>query len=277
MTKLLLLAVPLFALTACSGGAGGDPAPTTESQQQQGLALTTYTATSIVGEYRDSVVTIALSSQESAQGIVVTEITTADLVYRLTVDYTRGTLEFVSPTTPANREQVTGLRALEDALAFLAKDSKSLTPVENTLRGAATLLSDSAAGEALPPIVQATTNRSIVNIGCGNYCRTLYGTAGYGGSSSGCTPYKQTGQNSDNCKGRCGAGCGGTRTGSSDQWTMDCAEHDYQIGPWSDCTDDVLFASTASCGTHAGCFHASNCSSADNCNNTPGANSGQCR
>ncbi len=267
MKTMLLLALPLFALSACSGaGAGsGEPPPAIE----HGLKLGTYTATSINGAYRDGVVSVTLSSQEIADGIVVTQVTMADLVYKLTVDYNRSELEFISPTVAADREQVTALRALEGELAFIAQDGKSLTNAERTLHTAATLLSNAAPGELLPTAIQATGNRGWVDIGCGNSCRTLYGSS--------CSPYKQTGQSSDNCKGRCGAGCGSARSGSADKWTMDCAEHDYVIGPFGDTLDDASFAHSVSCGSNGSCFHASNCSSADGCDNVAGHNSGQCR
>ncbi|MGZ5970780.1 MAG: hypothetical protein ACXWP4_24080, partial [Polyangiales bacterium] len=81
-------------------------------------------------------------------------------------------------------------------------------------------------------------------------------TCGQGGK----TFYLQTGINSPNCKGRCGAGCGSARTGGSNTWTMDCAEHDYHIGPLSDCTDDAtLDGNHVKCGYSGGEWCASNC------------------
>lgn len=257
MKRFTLLALPLFA--ACSAGAPS-PAPI-----QQGLTLTTYTDKLISGVYDDGLTAAAIRSNEVADGIVVSQVTVGELVYTLTVDYNRGQLELVSPPAAANREQVAALHALEAELGFIAEDNAN--NVVHTLRAIATLLSEVAAGEVFPT-VQSSINRSVVNIGCGNTCRTLYGGS--------CSPYKQTGQNSDNCKGRCGAGCDNARSGGNNKWTMDCAEHDYQIGPLGDVTDDVASASNVSC-SGTGCFWATNCNSADGCANTAGGHGPSCR
>lgn len=264
--KKTLLTLPLFVLGACSGG--NAPSPTT----QQGLVLSTYTNDEITGQYSDGVVTMQVSSRALGADIALAQISLDDLDFKLTVDYGQGTADFANPSVAVNREQVTALRAFETELGFIDAPGKDLTNVERAIHSAAALLSNAAAGEILPN-VHAVSTRSWQSINSGNYCYTLYGTPGYGGSSGGCTVVKQTGRDSDNCKGRCGAGCNTAHSGGYNTWTMDCAEHDYQIGPLGDCVDDTALA--PSVYTSGGsCFHSSSCSDADNCG---GGHSAYCR
>jgi len=253
------LAWLVLGLTACTSDA---PAPV-----EPGLSLRTYTDKQIVGAYDDNVIHVDLESTETSAGVVVVTVTVDQLIYTLTVDYGTGEIDFVNPTAPANREQIAALRALEGELAFMTSEGQVMTDVESALHGVGTLLSDAAAGEVLPSI-RTTMNRSISNIGPSNTCRTLYGGS--------CSPYKQTGRDSDNCKGRCGAGCNTAHTGGYNKWTMDCAEHDYGIGPAGDCTDDIM--SGANYWSSGGsCFWAGNCNSADGCANTAGGHGPYCR
>ena len=255
------LALVVLGLTACTGEA--DTAPPIE----QGLSFSTYTDKLIVGAYDDNVIHVDLESRETSDSIVVTTVTVDELVYALTVDYGSGEINLASPSVSANREQIAALHALEAQLAFMATEDAASTNVESTLHAVGTLLSDSVSGEVLPSL-RTTMNRSIENIGPSNTCRTLYGSS--------CSPYKQTGRDSDNCKGRCGAGCGSAHSGGNNHWTMDCAEHDYGIGPFGDCVDDEV--SGANYYTSGGsCFWAGNCNSADGCSSTAGGHGSSCR
>jgi hypothetical protein len=261
MKILALLALPWLGLTACTGEAD---APVSI---EQGLSLSTYTDNHIVGAYDDNVIHVDLESRASSDSVVVTTVTVDELVYTLTVDYGNGEIDFANPNVAPNREQIAALHALEGELVFMAAEDKSITDVEATLHAMGTLLSDAAAGEVLPSI-RTTMNRSIVNIGASNSCRTLYGGS--------CSPYKQTGRDSDNCKGRCGAGCGSAHTGGNNKWTMDCSEHDYGIGPLGDCTDDAV-SGTNYYTSGGSCFWAGNCNSADGCSSTAGGHGSSCR
>jgi hypothetical protein len=261
MKSLALLVLPWLGLIACTGES---EAPTSE----QGLSLSTYTDKLIVGAYDDNVIHVDLESREISDGVVVTTVTVDQLVFTLTVDYGSSEINLANPSASPNREQIAALHALENELAFMTTEDKSMTDVESTLVGLGTLLSDALAGEVLPSI-QTTMNRlSTENIGASNTCRTLYGGS--------CSPYKQTGRDSDNCKGRCGAGCGSAHSGGNNKWTMDCAEHDYGIGPFGDCVNDAVDG--ANYYTSGGsCFFAGNCNSSDGCSSSAGGHGSSCR
>lgn len=262
----MLKAVGTAAFLVASGACANTPVDPV-GQESTGLSLTTYTDDLIIGVYDDGVVTAELTSTQLADGVVVAEVTIGELSFKLTVDNDLGEGAYANPTVAPNGEQVAALRALESQLGFLTNDGEATTTVEQALVSLATVLSESKAGEVLPT-VQFAAERGWVNIGCSNSCRTLYG-------SCGTNPYKQTGTGSDNCKGRCGAGCDNARSGGSHKWTMDCAEHDYQIGPLGDTLDDATGAANYNCSS--GCFWASNCNSADGCSNTAGGHGPSCR
>ena len=61
-----------------------------------------------------------------------------------------------------------------------------------------------------------------------------------------------TGKHSTSCGQGCGQGCGGTSTpkcSGTTLYSMDCAQHDYQLAGWGNASDDYLFFSNnASCG-----------------------------
>lgn len=249
-------------LTACTQGAEA-PAPS-----EQGLALTTYTDTLIIGAYDDNVVHVAIESRETSDGVVVATVTIDELVISLTVDSVTSEIDFAAPTSAPNREQVAALRALESEAAFMNTEGAEPTGVERTLQAIAILASDMVVGEALPSIRTTMNRLSTENIGASNSCRTLYGGS--------CSPYKMTGRDSDNCKGRCGAGCGSAHTGGNNKWTMDCAEHDYGIGPFGDCINDATDG--ANYYTSGGsCYWASNCNSSDGCSSAAGGHGSSCR
>jgi hypothetical protein len=261
MKSLALAVLPWLGLTACTG----DVEPPTSVEQ--GLSLSTYSDKLVVGAYDDHVVHVDLESRATSDGVVVTTMTMDQLVFTLTVDYGSGEIDYANPSVSPNREQIAALRALEGELAFMTAEDKSITEVESTLVALATFVSDAAAGEVLPSI-RTSMNRVIANIGGGNSCRTLYGGS--------CSPYKQTGRDSDNCKGRCGAGCNTAHTGGNNKWTMDCAEHDYGIGPLGDCADDSV-SGTNYYTSGGSCFWATNCNSADGCSSSAGGHGPYCR
>jgi hypothetical protein len=258
----ILLAIPLLAMTACTD----DPVPQTGTEEA--LSFSTYTGNLIAGSYDDGVTHIDLDSREIAPGVITTTITLDTLSYTKTKDVNTNTIAFENPLTAASTEQTAALHSLEDALSLLVDaDDSAPTDVALSLHAMASMLSDWPAGEVRPPSVEVTMNRDIVNISPNNYCRTLYGDS--------CSPYKMTGKNSDNCKGRCGGGCNTARSGGYNRWTMDCAEHDYGINSWWDATDDWDHA-TLQYSSGGGCYFATNCNSSDGCANTAGGHGSTC-
>ncbi len=233
-------------------GAEGTPGP-----QESQLHIATHTATTFQGDFDDGVARIAFHAEETSQNVVHLQLTTAVRTLSVDANFDTGTIRGTGAETALTQEELDAFVALDAELATVVGDRA--TPAERVMTGWATFMTQAVPGVAWQD-VHAQSARGWVNIGAGDSCRTLYGDSAHGY----CTPYKQTGLNSPNCKGRCGAGCGSAHTGGNNKWTMDCAEHDYMIGPFGDCADDATFAANVytSGGTP---YCASNCSCADGC------------
>ncbi len=232
-------------------GCSTEPDPVTVGA----LTITTHDPTRIAGTYTDGLADATFEVVD--RGAIEVDLTLGDLVVHGVYDQAAGTTRLSAPSVIFDQFQIDLVRALESELAdALAADEPSA--VDRVLVGFVSYLTDYEAGLAWID-VDLQAQRSIQGIGCGTTCRTLY-------RSCGGSYVKTTGIRSPNCKGRCGAGCGNARSGGWNVWSMDCAEHDYHLGPLGDCADDTAWGPTYSCGysgseTCAGC----NCSDGPSC------------
>jgi hypothetical protein len=260
-TRHLILAAALtLATTACGAAPGGETGEsTTTSETAQGLKFTVQTETELAGTFADGVVTLSFSSKAISDGVFQARVSTGERTFEYTYNTKTAELEYTSGHVAFNAEEVAAIQAFDIAFGVVrnAKESEEYTKPESTMISLLTLATESQPGEVVPVIVKVIT-RSITNIGCSNTCRTLYGSSECG--KGGNTYYKQTGINSPNCKGRCGGGCGDARSNGSTRWTMDCAEHDYHVGPLNDCADDATGGTGIRCGYTSSEFCATNCS-----------------
>lgn len=253
---ILLSAALSFAVAGC-GGAQGDTGSTTEAAQ--GLIFTVQTDTELAGTFSDGIVALSFSAKAIADGVYQARVSTGERTFEYTYNPTTAELEYTSGRVAFNAEEVALVQAFDIAFGVIrnAKESTEYTQPEATMISLLTLATESQPGEVVPFIHKVLT-RSITNIGCSNTCRTLYGSSECG--KGGNTYYKQTGINSPNCKGRCGGGCGDARSNGSTRWTMDCAEHDYHLGPLNDCADDSAGGTGIRCGYTSSEWCAGNCS-----------------
>lgn len=243
----------VLAMTAgCGDGGGGSVVGA------NGLTLETFTDTDIVGTYSDSVTTLQFAAHQTGDGVVVAEVGAGDTKLSVETDYNAGEVTTDGSNSAFNPEETEALQALEIELQAVLSGEEEAPRVEAALRSASTMASEATPGEAFPSVT-GVSDRGWVTIGCSNMCRTLY-------RSCGGSYYKQTGVSSPNCKGRCGAGCGDARSNGYNAWTMDCAEHDYNIGPFGDCVDDYSFAGQAKCTYSPAEYCATNCA----CTTGPG-------
>ncbi len=252
-SSALALACGAVALLASGCGNAGSAQP-----GGAGLTLATFSDTEIVGSYSDSVTTLEFTSHETAPGVVVAEVGSGDASITINVDYNEGVVDTAGSEATFTPEAVEALAALESELLAVLSTEEDAPRVEAALGSLASMASDADAGERFPS-VRGVSDRGWVTISCSNVCRTLY-------RSCGGSYVKQTGISSPNCKGRCGAGCGDARSSGKNVWSMDCAEHDYHLGPFADCADDYTFANKTSCTYSPAEYCATNCS----CTTGPG-------
>jgi hypothetical protein len=179
--------------------------------------------------YDDGVVQLRLRSEEQA-GVGVVEVHLGDLVLGVDLDHDRGTATTWGPREAIGQEMLDALAVVETALNTLWPETVAPTRTEQALLGAIAMISEMAPGVPWTPI-SVVNDRGWVNISNGDYCRSLWN------SNGSYWDWRHTGKRSYNCKGACGAGCNYLRA-----WTMDCAEHDYGIGPFGDAVDDFSFA-----------------------------------
>ena len=258
--SLVVSALTALTLTACGAAPDAETEKASTTNVAQGLTLKVQTDTELSGTFTDGVITLTFSSIAIGEKVHQARVSSGPRTIEYTVNSATAELEYTSGHVALDAEEVEAVKALDIALGSLrnTKEPSEYTRPEQILFSMMDLATESRPGEVVPVIKKIFT-RSVTNIGCSNTCRTIYGSSACG--KGGLTYYKQTGINSPNCKGRCGGGCGDARSNGATRWTMDCAEHDYHVGPLGDCADDAAFTNTSvRCGTTSSEYCATNCS-----------------